>query len=104
MSSDYLKALESLLKAYEQIAESLPRIDRLSTALSDNHDFQKVLAVFYADIIEFHSHAYRFMRRKGMALSFSAEPVLIRSMKPGKSSSTRPGRGSTTSSILFLPA
>jgi len=42
----------------------LPRFDRLATALSHDHNFQAVLALVYADILEFHRRAYKFVRRK----------------------------------------
>ena len=45
---------------YKQIAENLPRSDRLAIALKENSDFQKVLAVFYVDILEFRRSAYKF--------------------------------------------
>lgn len=53
------------MAAYSQIAEALPRFDRLSTAFKDHPDFQRVLGVFYADIIEFHRRAYKLIRRRG---------------------------------------
>lgn len=36
-------------------------------------DFQQVLAVFYADILEFHRRAYKFFRRRGMEQPLQAE-------------------------------
>lgn len=37
----------------------------LSHAFIKNPDFQQTVAVFYADILQFHKHAYRFVRRSG---------------------------------------
>jgi len=43
----------------------MPRFDRLSAAFIDDPDFQQVLGLFYADILEFHRRAYKFFRRHG---------------------------------------
>lgn len=64
VTSDHLSAFEKLIEAYGKIADALPRFDRLGAALKDDHDFQAVVALMYADIIEFHRRAYRFIRRK----------------------------------------
>jgi len=61
---DSLVAFEKLIEAYGKIADMLPRFDRLATALSHDHNFQALLALVYADILEFHRRAYKFVRRK----------------------------------------
>jgi hypothetical protein len=61
-------ALEKLITAYKQIAESLPRFDRLSATFAHDKNFQRVLAVFYDDVLEFHRRAYKFVRRRGMSI------------------------------------
>jgi len=43
----------------------MPRLDRLKSALIDDFNVQKVLALVFSDIIEFHRRAYKFVRRKG---------------------------------------
>jgi len=43
----------------------MPRFDRLSAAFKDDTEFQQVLGLFYADILEFHRRAYKFFRRHG---------------------------------------
>lgn len=43
----------------------MPRFDRLSAAFKDDPEFQQVLGLFYADILEFHRRAYKFFRRHG---------------------------------------
>lgn len=60
-----MKGFAQLLDAYEQIAQHLPRFERLNAAFHDKPEFHSILADVYADILEFHSHAYRFLRRKG---------------------------------------
>ncbi|KAF4546252.1 uncharacterized protein LTHEOB_4249 [Lasiodiplodia theobromae] len=64
LSMDYVDALDKLIDAYRKIADSLPSLDRLSSALKDNHDFQAVLADLYGDILEFHRYAYKFVTRR----------------------------------------
>ena len=61
---DSMGAFEQLIEAYGKIGDVLPRLDRLSTALIQDSNFQKVLALVYADILEFHKLAYKFVRRR----------------------------------------
>jgi hypothetical protein len=56
---------KQVIDAYSQIAETLPRFDRLSEAFSLNPEFQQVVAVFYADIVRFHKEAYKLVKRNG---------------------------------------
>ncbi|KAF2129964.1 hypothetical protein P153DRAFT_356631 [Dothidotthia symphoricarpi CBS 119687] len=70
LATDHISAFEKLMAAYAQIADSLPRFDRLNSAFQNNSDFQQVLAVVYSDIIEFHRKAYEFFRRSGWKCFF----------------------------------
>ncbi|KAL7928885.1 hypothetical protein V8C35DRAFT_221248 [Trichoderma chlorosporum] len=70
IASEYVDAFEQLIKGYSQIAVSLGRFEILSNAFIGNSDFQQTLAVFYADILQFHKHAYKFVRRSGWRLLF----------------------------------
>ncbi|EGZ76362.1 hypothetical protein NEUTE2DRAFT_98097 [Neurospora tetrasperma FGSC 2509] len=70
VSSDYTDAFERIIKAYSEIAESLPRFRIISDALRNSKEMQKVLAVFYADILTFHKEAYIFVRRSGWRILF----------------------------------
>lgn len=65
LSSEYLSSFEKLMDAYAQIAETIPRCDRLRTAFKDDTGFQELIAMFYADILDFHRRAYKFFRAKG---------------------------------------
>ena len=67
-----LSSWESISLAYGwpqlmsvQIADALGRFEILSDAFINEADFQQTLAVFYADILQFHKHAYKFVRRSG---------------------------------------
>lgn len=59
-----------LVTAYAQIAEALPRFDRFEEAFKGNPAFQGVLAMVYADILEFHRRTYKFFRRRGASPFF----------------------------------
>ncbi|KAL5382784.1 hypothetical protein DPSP01_006342 [Paraphaeosphaeria sporulosa] len=70
VSSEYIEAFELLMKGYARIASNLGRFERLSSEFLTNQDFQQTLAVYYADILQFHKHAYIFIRRSGWRLLF----------------------------------
>ncbi|KAI1353445.1 hypothetical protein F5Y01DRAFT_277115 [Xylaria sp. FL0043] len=63
ISSDYVEAFEQIVKAYARIGESLTRFEALRESFHQNAAFQQTLAVFYADILEFHKEAYKSIRR-----------------------------------------
>ncbi|KAL7804000.1 hypothetical protein V8C43DRAFT_1900 [Trichoderma afarasin] len=70
VASEYVDAFEQIIKGYSQLAESLGRFEILGNAFIRDPDFQQTLAVFYADILQFHKHAYKFVRRSGWKLLF----------------------------------
>ncbi|KAF2017850.1 hypothetical protein BU24DRAFT_161284 [Aaosphaeria arxii CBS 175.79] len=70
VASEYVEALEEIMKGYSKIAEALGRFAILSDTFVTEADFQQSLAVFYADILLFHKHAYVFVRRSGWKLLF----------------------------------
>ncbi|KAI0447888.1 hypothetical protein F4803DRAFT_558575 [Xylaria telfairii] len=70
IASDYVEAFEKIINAYSRIAESLQRFQFLNKAFASDNDFQQTLAAFYADILEFHQHAYQFVTRNGWKLLF----------------------------------
>lgn len=55
---------DKLLAAYAEIGEALPRFDRHET-IFQQPDFRHVLALVYADILEFHRSAYKILKRRG---------------------------------------
>jgi hypothetical protein len=63
VASEYVEAFEVLIKAYARLAEPLARFGVLGRAFVRDADFQQTLAVFYGDILAFHGHAYKFVRR-----------------------------------------
>jgi len=68
-ASDYVEAFEHIIKGYSRIASSLQRFELLGTAFADHQEFHHTLAVFYADILQFHKYAYKFVRRSGAFLT-----------------------------------
>ncbi|KAI8631011.1 hypothetical protein F5Y19DRAFT_483660 [Xylariaceae sp. FL1651] len=68
----HLTAYELIINAYSQIAQHLPRFDRLSNAFRDQPEFQYILADVYADIIQFHAQVYKIARRGGWKRFFDA--------------------------------
>lgn len=66
ISCEYMQAFEKIINGYSALGDSLRRFEVLDSALSTNVDFQQTLAIFYADILKFHEHAYNFVRRKSM--------------------------------------
>lgn len=65
VASEYVEAFDQIIKGYTRIAESLQHIHILSEAFAGDDEFHRVLAIFYAGILEFHKHAYKFVRRSG---------------------------------------
>ncbi|ROW16618.1 hypothetical protein VPNG_01633 [Cytospora leucostoma] len=63
IASEYVEAFDQIIKGYTRIGESLQRLRILDEAFAGDDGFHQVLAIFYADILEFHKHAYKFVRR-----------------------------------------
>lgn len=99
IASEYIEAFEHIMKGYadaynsnrrkseqntltfiprySRISAALARFEILSDAFSTDHNFQQTLAVYYADILQFHKHAYQFVRRNGEHCKFRIEPRLM---------------------------
>lgn len=67
-----MSAYQKFIKAYGDIADALPRFDKLSEALKNERDFQHLLANFYCDILEFHSRTYKFIRQRAWKQCFNS--------------------------------
>lgn len=65
VASEYIQAFEKIVKGYAQLAEPLRRFEALGSSFGENKEFQQTLAVFYADVLEFHKNAYVFVHRSG---------------------------------------
>ncbi|KAK8041747.1 hypothetical protein PG993_006270 [Apiospora rasikravindrae] len=63
VATDHLEAFDSIIQGYSRIAEYLGRFAFLTNSFSRNQDSQQTLAAFYANILDFHKHAYKSVRR-----------------------------------------
>lgn len=63
--------MESILQAFNDIANVLPRMERLKATFGDNADFTEAIALIYSDILEFFQRAYKFFRCKGWHFWFA---------------------------------
>ena len=64
IASQYTSIFDQILDAYAKIGEALPRFDRYQKVFQQP-DFKHVLALIYADILEFHRRAYKILTRRG---------------------------------------
>lgn len=71
IACEYVEAFEHIMKGYSRIASFMTRFELLSKAYASDHGFQQSLAAFYDDILQFHTHAYKFVRRNGQLLSLT---------------------------------
>ena len=77
IASQYNSVFDQLLDAYAKIGEALPRFDRYQK-IFQQPDFKYVLALVYADILEFHRRAYKILTRRGTSCQFQL-PMKLRS-------------------------
>ncbi|OAP56381.1 hypothetical protein AYL99_09560 [Fonsecaea erecta] len=63
VSSTWADTLDQILDAYEQIGEALPLLAQYEPVFIQYPETQRVLALMYKDILEFHLPAIRFLSR-----------------------------------------
>ena len=63
------QALDKILSAYAKIGAALPRLSMLRNAFFDDKDFQLLFAFLYEDIMEFHTRAYKVIRKPGKSMA-----------------------------------
>jgi hypothetical protein len=68
IASDYVAAFDKIIVAYARIAEPLARFRIIETTYFNNAEVQNTLAVFYSDILRFHTEAYKFVNRGGESM------------------------------------
>ncbi|KAI0381074.1 hypothetical protein F5Y04DRAFT_289036 [Hypomontagnella monticulosa] len=71
IACEHVEAFDQLIKGYSRIGDTLTRFEILDHTFLRDRDFQQTLSIFYADILQFHKHAYKFVRRNSWALFFS---------------------------------
>ncbi|KIW21374.1 hypothetical protein PV08_01954 [Exophiala spinifera] len=72
LASGHTKIFDQLLDAYAEIAAAMPHFDRLQAGFSDDDNFKVILALVYADILEFHQRAYKLFRRRSWHILFDS--------------------------------
>lgn len=65
IASEHIESFDSLIAAYGRIGSSLQRFEVLRKSFLGDPRFHETTAAFYGDILEFHKHAYKFVRRSG---------------------------------------
>ena len=63
--------MESILQAFSDIADVLPRLDRLKATFPEDTNFNQAVGLIYSDLIEFHQRVYKFFRRKAWHIWFA---------------------------------
>lgn len=71
LARNYSSVMEKILQAFSDIADYLPRLDKLKATFPRDTNFNQVVGLIYSDIIEFHQRAYKFFRRKAWHIWFA---------------------------------
>ena len=71
LARNYSSVMDKILQAFSDIADVLPRLDRLKATFPDDTNFNHVVGLIYSDIIEFHRRAYKIFRRKAWHVWFT---------------------------------
>lgn len=69
IASEHIESFDSIIGGYGRIGTSLQRFEVLRKSFLGDPRFFESTAAFYADILEFHKHAYKFVRRSGQLTS-----------------------------------
>lgn len=64
-SSAFIDAFEKIVRGYSELAASLQSFQLLGSAFKNDAIFQDTLAIIYANILEFHRHAYNYVHKNG---------------------------------------
>lgn len=71
ISSEHIESFDLIIGAYSRIASSLSRFEMLDKAIGCDMRLSETFTAYYAEILGFHKHAYKFLRRSGQYFSFS---------------------------------
>ena len=66
VTSNYFQGCDKLLDAFYEIGSSLPQFSYMAEIFRGSDQIANYLALFYAEIIEFHYQAMRFFRKTGI--------------------------------------
>ena len=65
IGNEYISGFEKIVDAYGQIAQNLLRLERLSSTFLEHEEVQILVSEVLTDLLNFHLHAYKFLRRGG---------------------------------------
>lgn len=66
IASEDVQSFDLLIEAYDRIGSVLQRFDLLNNPFVwEDPRFHETIAAFYADILDFHKHTYKIIRRSG---------------------------------------
>lgn len=68
VSSEHIESFDLIIGAYSRIATCLSRFEILDKAIGRDPKFSETLASYYAEVLGFHKHAYKFVRRSGQPI------------------------------------
>lgn len=72
ISSEHIESFDLIIGAYSKIASALSRFEMLDKAIGRDIRLSETLAAYYAEILGFHKHAYKFLQRSGQSFYYSA--------------------------------
>jgi len=70
VASAWADAFDTLLDAYQQLAENIPLLEQYHSLFESNPRMASILAVIYEDILEFHQTALRVFKRPSKITSW----------------------------------
>ena len=71
VSSTYMKSFAKIIDSMAQIGAALPHFKAYAQLFARNHSVQRVLELFFRDILDFHLIALKFFKLRRMQPSNS---------------------------------
>ena len=71
LANNHMSVMDTILQAFSDLAEALPRLDRLQALFLEDTHVNKVLGLIYSDLTEFLQQAYIIFRRKAWHVWFA---------------------------------
>ncbi|KAF9629021.1 hypothetical protein BFW01_g10224 [Lasiodiplodia theobromae] len=68
IASTYVRSYDKILDAMEQLGNALPDFEKYTETFYDSDRIKQVLALFYKDILDFHSTVLKFFKIKSWRL------------------------------------
>ncbi|KAI4216632.1 MAG: hypothetical protein LQ351_001121 [Letrouitia transgressa] len=62
----WVESLDAILDAYQKIQERLPAFMKYKALFETNPELSKALELYFCDILDFHTHAMKFLNRRGL--------------------------------------